>query len=101
MFRRLFIGCVFVLLSAAGVAHAADKATAPQSATAVLQVENMTCGACPITVRKALQKVPGVANAKVDLESQTATVKFDPSKTNVEALTAATGAAGYPSKVKQ
>lgn len=101
MSHRLFIGAVLILLGAVGAAHAADKAPPSQSATAVLQVENMTCGACPITVRKALQKVPGVADAKADLESQIATVKFDPAKTTVEALIAATGAAGYPSTVKQ
>lgn len=67
--------------------------------TVTLAVENMTCAACPITVRKALEKVPGVAKAKVDLDARTATVTFDPAKTGVEALMKATTDAGYPSKV--
>ena len=77
-------------------AHATDAAA---TKTVTLAVDNMTCAACPITVRKALEKVPGVAKAKVDLETKTATVTFDPAKTKVEALTRATTEAGYPSKL--
>lgn len=69
------------------------------SKTVTLAVENMYCAACPITVRKALEKVPGVAQAKVDYKTKTATVTFDPAKTKVEDLTWATTEAGYPSKL--
>jgi len=67
--------------------------------TVTLAVENMTCAACPITVRKALEKVPGVAKVKVDLDTKSATVTFDPAKAKVEDLTWATTEAGYPSKL--
>jgi mercuric ion binding protein len=69
--------------------------------TATLAVSNMDCAVCPITVRKALEKVPGVATAKVDFRSKLAVVSFDPGKTGTEALTKATADAGYPSSVKQ
>ena len=65
--------------------------------TVVLDVQNMTCELCPITVKKALDKVPGVAATKIDLAKKTATVKFDPDRTNVAALVKATTNAGYPS----
>jgi mercuric ion binding protein len=65
----------------------------------VLDVQNMTCELCPITVKKALDKVPGVAATKVDLGGKTATVKFDPDRTNVAALVKATTNAGFPSTV--
>jgi mercuric ion binding protein len=65
--------------------------------TVVLDVQNMTCALCPITVKKALEKVPGVAAAKIDFSSKTATVKFDPERANVAALVKATTNAGYPS----
>lgn len=55
----------------------------------------------PITVRKALEKVPGVDTAKVDFKSKRAVVAFDPAKTTPEALTKATADAGFPSSVKQ
>ena len=70
---------------------------AADSQTVVLDVQNMTCELCPITVKKALDRVPGVAATKIDLAKMTATVKFDPDRTNVAALVKATTNAGYPS----
>ena len=70
-------------------------AAAPQ--IAVLDVQNMTCSTCPITIHKALEKVPGVIEAKVDYDHKTATVKYDADKTNPSALMKATTNAGFPS----
>jgi len=70
---------------------------AADSQTVVLDVQNMTCDLCPITVKKALDKVPGVAVTKIDLAKKTATVKFDPNRVSVAALVKATTNAGYPS----
>ncbi len=69
--------------------------------TIVLDVQNMTCELCPITVKKALGKVPGVADTKIDLVTKTATVKFDPDRTSVAALVKATTDAGFPSTPHQ
>ena len=57
----------------------------------------MTCELCPITVKKALDKVPGVATTNIDFAKKTATVKFDPERANLAALVKATTNAGYPS----
>ena len=70
---------------------------AAETQTVILDVQNMTCELCPITVKKALDKVPGVAATKIDLAKRTASVKFDPDRTNVAALVKATTNAGYPS----
>ena len=86
---RLYAFAVLLALPALAAAGA------PQ--TVVLDVQNMTCELCPITVRKALEKVPGVSDAKIDLGKKTATVTFDPDKANVAALTHATTNAGFPS----
>ena len=64
-----------------------------------LDVKNMTCALCPITVKRSLEKVPGVSVVKVDLDTRTATVSYDPDKTGPEALTKATTNASYPSAV--
>ena len=80
-------------LLAAGVATSAS----PQTAT--LAVENMTCGTCPIVVKKALERVPGVSSTTVDFDKKTATVTFDPDKATSATLTQATLEAGFPSKV--
>jgi mercuric ion binding protein len=70
-------------------------ATTPQ--TAVLDVQNMTCSMCSITIRKALEKVPGVIDVKVDYEHKTAIVKYDPDKASPPALVKTTTDAGFPS----
>ena len=51
----------FVFTALAALAIAPAFAGAPQ--TVVLDVQNMTCALCPITVKKSLQQVPGVAEA--------------------------------------
>ncbi len=53
--------------------------------------------ACPITVKKALSRVPGVTDVSVNYETKQATVVFDDTQTTVAALTRATTDAGYPS----
>ena len=70
-------------------------AAAPQ--TAVLDVQNMTCSMCSVTIRKALEKVPGVVDAKVDYDHKTATIRYDGDKTSPAALMKATTNAGFPS----
>lgn len=81
------------------VASLAALAATPQ--TAVLDVQNMTCELCPVTVKKSLQKVPGVSQARIDFARKTATVTFDADKTNAMALIKATTDAGYPSTVRK
>jgi len=63
--------------------------------TVTLPVAGMTCGGCVRSVEKKLTATPGVASAKVDLESATATVQFDPSRTGVGKLVAAIEQLGY------
>ena len=76
-------------------------AMAATSKTAVLDVQNMTCGLCPITVKQSLEKVPGVSEAKVDFDKKTATVKFDADKATTAALVNATTNAGFPSTARK
>lgn len=69
--------------------------------TITLHVSGMTCAACPITVKKALEKVPGVSKIDVRYEKKQAVVTFDDAKTNTDALLKATTDAGYPSQVEK
>jgi len=61
----------------------------------------MTCSACPITVKKALQKVQGVEKVTATFEPKEAVVTFDDTKTTIEQLREATANAGYPSMPKE
>lgn len=67
--------------------------------TVTLAVKNMTCELCPVTVKKALKKVPGVSTVSIDYDKKTATVVFDPDKAKPEMMTKATTDAGYPSVI--
>lgn len=66
--------------------------------TVILNVSGMTCRACPITVKKALEKVSGVSKIDVRYEKKQVVVTFDDTKTNIDALVKATTNAGYPSQ---
>ncbi|SRR5258707_6721987 len=66
--------------------------------TVTLNVSGMTCPACPITVKKALEKIPGVSKVDVQFEKKQVLVTFDDAKTNTDALVKATTNVGYPSQ---
>ena len=60
----------------------------------VISIEGMACMHCVNHVQQALSAVPGVKEAKVDLDSKSATVSVDGSVTDA-ALKAAVDEAGY------
>ncbi len=92
MRKSLITAVLFTLLSLPALA--AQK-------TVTLSVTGMTCSACPITVKAALNRVDGVNSVQVRYEERDAMVTFDDEKTSVKALTQATTNAGYPSTLKQ
>lgn len=91
--KKLFVSFAFATLVATPV-WAATK-------TVTLSVANMTCAACPITVKKALSKVAGVSKIDVSAATREAVVTFDDTKASIQKLTKATENAGYPSTVKE
>jgi P-type Cu+ transporter len=60
-----------------------------------LPVEGMTCASCVLRVEKALKKVDGVAEASVNLASEKARIKFDPSRVTLEQLQKTVADSGY------
>jgi mercuric ion binding protein len=74
-------------------------AGAPRTVT--LDVQNMTCALCPVTVRKSLEQVPGVSAVQVDFDRKVAIVTYDPDRVRPESLMRATTHAGYPSTIHQ
>jgi|CXWL01.1.fsa_nt_gi copper chaperone CopZ len=63
-----------------------------------LQVDGMTCGACVKHVTQALQSLPGVNAAVVDLAAGRASVSADATQSGAR-LVAALEAAGYPARL--
>jgi periplasmic mercuric ion binding protein len=89
----------FGSLPVLGMLFASGGVLAAPPQTATLAVENMTCGTCPIVVKRALEKVPGVTATAVNFDQKTFTVTFDPDKASTSRLTQATTDAGFPSKL--
>ena len=70
------------------------------SRTVQLQVQGMTCASCVGRVEKALQTVPGVLEANVNLANEVATVTVS-AQTATDALVAAVQRAGYDVQAPQ
>jgi len=81
---------IALLLFATGSAIAAQRQV-------TLTVPTMDCATCPVTIKVALLKVPGVVRAVVRYAQRDAIVTFDDAKASIADLTKATDAAGYPS----
>jgi mercuric ion binding protein len=94
----MFKNLLFISSFVGAISFSSLASAAPQTVT--LDVPGMTCVTCPITVKKALMKVDGVQEAKINYEKKEAIVTFDDSKTSVEKITLATTNSGYPSTVK-
>lgn len=65
--------------------------------TATLSVPTMSCASCPVTIKAALTKVPGVTSIKSHLAKRQTTIVYDDAKTDFAALSKATADAGFPS----
>lgn len=62
--------------------------------TTTIKVEGMTCGHCKESVERALEALPGVDSATVDLDAKTATVDHVV-PIDAAALNEAVDSAGY------
>ena len=89
------------MLGLAAALLVALSAAAGEPKRVVLDVPDMTCPLCPITIEKTLERVPGVIAAKADFDTRRAEVTYDPDKVGPEALVRAVDAAGYHANVKE
>ena len=67
----------------------------------VLDVPDMTCPLCPLTIEKTLQRVPGVITARANFDTKRAAVTYDADKVGPKALVRAVDAAGYHASVER
>lgn len=56
------------------------------TATCVIDVFDMHCAACAVTVEAALRAAPGVGSARVHYATQRARIQFDPAQTSLAGL---------------
>ncbi len=62
-------------------------------------VEGMTCASCVNRIERYLRKVDGVVEANVNLATESATVRFDPARVDLDDLRSAVEAAGYEARI--
>ncbi len=60
-----------------------------------LKVSGMTCAMCVKTIERALRELPGVKDARANIETETVLVNFDESKVSLNQIIKAIENAGY------
>lgn len=88
-----------LLTKVAGIALLPISLATAAPQTSVLDVQNMTCPLCGVTVKQSLKKLPGVEAARIDYDTKTATVKYDAAKVNISSMLKATADAGFPASL--
>jgi len=81
-------------------ACALPLAAIAKQSTVMLNVPTMDCATCPITIKAALKKVPGVSKVQVSYAKREAVVVFDDAQASVADLKKATEDVGYPAMLK-
>ncbi|MDF5707327.1 MAG: heavy metal translocating P-type ATPase [Nostoc sp. S4] len=61
----------------------------------ILKLRGMSCASCARGIEDAINSVPGVNECIVNFGAEQATVKYDPKRTDLEAIQEAVNAAGY------
>lgn len=74
---------------------AVGSTTAQASNTVSLGVRGMTCASCANRVERGLSKLPGVAQANVNLAMEKASVTYDPSQVTLDQVTEKVRDLGY------
>lgn len=84
---------VLLLLLSKDAAAAEGEQEAKE--TTAITVRGMVCSSCSKAVRTALLKLDGVADARVDLKSETAFVRYEGRKVTPQQMVEAVRKAGY------
>ena len=102
MKRNLILAAALALLTSGALVTQHSWGEPDEENVNALQtftVENMTCAACPITVRKAMSRVNGVQSVDVDFNAKTVTVAYDPALADTAAIAEASTSVGFPAHV--
>ncbi len=78
-----------------GNSSANTTVTASSLATVTFRIPDMDCPACAVSLSATFQKLPGVRDAKLDVNSRQAVVTYDPSSQNIPSLQKVISDAGF------
>ncbi len=95
--KRITALILFLVVSTSVVESAIADGGPNQEA--IFTVDKMTCATCPITVRKAMQRVDGVKEVTVDFDAKTAKVLYDSTLTDAKQIGEASSNVGFPATV--
>ena len=65
----------------------------------VLKIQGMHCGGCAQSIKRLLEREPGVESAEVSFETGEARVRIDPTRIAAERLVSVLGPPGYSASV--
>ena len=89
---------ILTALAFAGMSLSVSGAFAAER-TISLAVEGLSCPSCFFIVKHSIARVPGVKSVDLSAETEIATVTFDDAMTSAAAVSNATIANGFPSKI--
>lgn len=92
--------CILIILIFSGTLKANGSNISGDDKT-IISLPSIVCGSCVTRIEKALKKVDGVTDYKVDLDGKTATVNFDNTLTSVSALETVITKIGYDANDKK
>ncbi len=78
-----------------------EKTSGQPSRRLDLPIGGMTCASCVARVEKGLSRLEGVAEARVNLASEKATVHYDPAKVDLKALVGTVQELGYEPRLEK
>ncbi len=99
-FKTLVVILVAFILGGALWTFRSEHSTAAPPALADLRIDNLTCGSCVENINRALEDLPGVGAADINVTAGRGRIEFDPTRTRAEAIADRITAAGYPSRVE-
>jgi copper chaperone CopZ len=97
--KTLIVELIALAIVAAVIILLACSKTGSEAKVIDLKVSGMTCNKCVERVTKALESVPNVDTAKVDLEADRAVVEYGPERPDVDKLLEAVKVIGYEAEV--
>ena len=89
--RIPLLAFIFAALNLAAFSQSTEKANVKEAKIKTSAV----CEMCKTKIEKTLKKTDGVIEGILDVDTKIATVKYDPSKTDLEKIRTAISKAGY------
>jgi mercuric ion binding protein len=95
MKAKIFKHLALILIILTVVSVSSKAAPIMENKTIEISLPTIQCGICVKNIEKALNRVEGVLNTKVNLENKKAIVTYDDSKTTIKKIEKAITKAGY------